>query len=165
MRTFILIAALALVSASAQAQAGDSRSLSTGLTTTMPNDKPTTPREPRADESLRAYNDTPSTNTPRQLTETPRNETPRAETDTPRYNVRPPAVDTPPATTTPATTTTPTAHDPQPSSDTPSHQRRRHAYADRDDQEPRHRMSHGYRGTRWTTGRIIAELHRYGIYW
>jgi hypothetical protein len=147
MRTFILLIA-AMVLASATAQAGEPRSLSTGLTTTLPNgnEQPATPRtEPRADDVLRADTTNPEPH---------------------RYNVRPPAVDKPAATTPPATTPPSTAaHDPQPSSDTTSHSgRRRHAH---NDDEPRHTSYRGYRGYRggWSTGRIIATLHRYGIYW
>ena len=157
MRKFILIAA-ALVLASATAQAGDSRSLSTGLTTTMPDEQPARTQEPRAADALRAYNDTPSsTDTPRQLTVTP-----RPDTETPRYTTRPEAVDSkPPATTTPSTTspstTTPSTAQPTTTDTTSRPGRSRHAHADR----PHHRGA----GTRWTTGRIIAELHRYGIYW
>jgi len=156
MRKLILIAA-AMVLASAAAHAGDSRSLSTGLTTTVPSDPPAVVDN----HSLRADNDTPAPTTPSQ-TDTPRYTAPPTDTpqqaqpapttsDTPRYTARPAPIDsTPPAATTPSTA----RH--EPSTDTTSRPDRvRHAHAGR-----RH-----HRGTPWTAGRIIAELHRYGIEW
>src|SRR5581483_5293573 len=159
-----LIAAMVFASAAA-AQAGNSRSLitnctpsattPTSLTAPMPNaDQPATAQEPRSPDALRAYNDTPTTDAPRQ------NDAPRA--DAPRYNVRPAPVET-----SRAATTTP------PSQDAPA--------AATNDQPPRqtatarpsrdYREAHAKRGYarhqrgRLTAGRIIATLHRYGIYW
>jgi hypothetical protein len=147
MRRFALIAAMVL--ASATAQAGESRSLSvpTG------NDQTATVHTQPATSDVRAENTTTSD----QPAEQPRYIAPAADTDTtpsnqpsaetPRYTARPAVIDNkPPATTT--TTRTP-------SDDTtyrPS--RTRHARAER---------PHG-RG-HWSTGRIIATLHRYGVYW
>src|SRR6185437_6263840 len=93
MRKLILIAA-AMVLASAAAHAGDSRSLSTGLTTTVPSDPPAVVDN----HSLRADNDTPAPTTPSQ-TDTPRYTAPPTDTpqqaqpapttsDTPRYTAR-----------------------------------------------------------------------------
>ncbi|HLZ05398.1 MAG TPA: hypothetical protein VKR55_25025 [Bradyrhizobium sp.] len=164
MRKLILIAA-AMVLASAAAQAGDSRSLSTGLTTNTPSDPPAVVDN----QALRADNDTPATTTPSQPdtprytappTDTPQQAQPApAPSDTPRYTARPaPVENTPPATatTTPSTTAPSTAHR-HASNDEPNYRpsRSRHAHAER---------AH-HRGTYWTAGRIIAELHRYGIDW
>src|SRR5689334_10670903 len=103
MRRFILIAAMVL--ASAGAQAGDTRSLSTGLGTVQPVDPPL----PVSVKRVRAENDTATTVTPTQ-SETPRYSVPTSEvapptdtgrnvSETPRYTTRPAAVDSaPPAT-------------------------------------------------------------------
>jgi len=161
MRNFILIAAMVLASAGV-AQAGESRSLITSSTpgtatpvsiaTTMPNaDQVSVPQKPRAPAALRADNATPSADMPRQ------NDTPR--TDAPRYNVRPAAVETPRATTTPpANQDTPAAtnNEPPPRQTTAVRPSREY-HANR-------QYSHHQRG-RLTAGRIIAALHRYGIYW
>ena len=189
MRKFVLIAATVL--ASTAAHAGDLRSLSTNstsMTTTMPSDKPVPPApEPRAADSLRAsYNDPPAA----ARTDTPRYAPPPAATtaqtdapappapDAPRYNTRPAPVETTapaPATTatTPPATTTPTARDttgddryrPRSRMRYASHTpySRSHAYA------PRY-AAYGWRAhrhARWAgyKYRIIAQLHRYGVYW
>jgi hypothetical protein len=149
MRKFVLIAAM--VMASASAKAGDSRSLSTG---TIVNDQPATiSAQPANTSALRAENTTTTTTTTTdQPAETPRYIAPAADTttgtqapaETPRYTARPAPVESrSPSTTTQA-----------PSDETASRGGRRHARSDR----PR---MHG----RWTTGRIIATLHRYGVYW
>jgi hypothetical protein len=154
MRNFVLIAAMVLASVAA-AQAGESRSLITdstagvtaaaNVTSPLPNaDQPALPRAPGA---LRADNDTPSADAPR--------------TDTPRYNVRPAPVETPRA----ATTTPPAAQD-TPAVSTNNAPPPRQATMSRPSRE--YHASRGYvrhqRG-RLTAGRIIAALHRYGIYW
>jgi hypothetical protein len=149
MRKLVLIAAVVLASASAQA--GESRSLSAYP---VSNDTTATVgSQGVASKSLRADNDT----TAPQPVETPRYSPPPADTtrnptpepaETPHYTARPAPVDnTPPAKTTTTTTQTP-------SGDTsPREVHGRHMRAER----PRH--------GRWTAGRIIATLHRYGIYW
>jgi hypothetical protein len=150
MRKLVLIAAVVLASASAQA--GESRSLSAYSAN---NDTTATVgSQPVVHKSLRADNDTPAT----PPVETPRYSPPPADAtrnpapepaEAPRYTARPAPVDnTPPAKTTTTTTQTPSGDD----SSRDAHGR--HARADR---------SHGH--GRWTAGRIIATLHRYGIYW
>ena len=155
MRKFVLIAALLLASASAQA--GESRSLSSY----PDNDTTSTvPSPPVADQSLRADNDTPAAQpveTPRyspppgEATSNPPSSPPAAET--PHYTARPAAVGNTRATT--ATTTAQT-----PSSDYSSHgnysPRGVHGRTMRS-QRPHYQ--------RLTAGRIITALHRYGIYW
>jgi hypothetical protein len=147
MRKVILIAAMVLASASAQA--GESRSLSTGLTA---NDPPAaTNSAPRTNNALRAEN-TPSTEAPlppdaprySAPAETPPPVEPTRNTsDTPRYTARPAAVDATPSTT----------H--RPPGEASYHPSRAHyARAERPHYRPH-----------LTAGRIIAALHRYGIYW
>ena len=155
MRTLLLIAAVVLTSASAQA--GESRSLSS-----YPASDATSavPSQPVANKSLRADNDAPAA----QPAETPRYSPPPGEAtsnppppppaETPHYTARPAAVDnTPPATR--ATTASRT-----PSSD----------YSPRSDYSSRGsrgRMMRAERSRhhRLTLGRVVAALHRYGIYW
>jgi len=166
MRNFILIAAMVLASAGV-AQAGESRSLITSSTpgtatpvsiaTTMPNvDQVSVPQQPAAPPVLRADNDTPSADMQRQ------NDTPR--TDAPRYNVRPAPVETPRATTTtpPANQDTPAAtnNEPPPRQTITARPSRDH----REYHANTRGYSHQQRG-RLNAGRIIAALHRYGIYW
>ena len=147
-----------MVLVSATAQAGDSRSLSTGLTTNAPGNPPVA-----NNQTLRADNDATTTTPPSQA-ETPRYSPPPAETppppeptrntsETPRYTTRPAPVDNSP----PPVTTTPSTARHEPAADTTSRPDRvRHAHAAR---------QHHRGGTYWTAGRIIAELHRYGIEW
>jgi hypothetical protein len=177
MRRFVLIAAMMLASASAQA--GDSRGLSTGSVTAAPSDPPAAVNT----QQLRAQNDTAVV--PPKPAETPRYTPPPAEaqpaqttppadatrspSEAPRYTARPAPVDNaPPATasTAPSTTTPSTAQPGRRYDDKgyyddagyhPS--RSRHAHNDRYDDRPRHHR------TRLSAGRIIAALHRYGIYW
>jgi hypothetical protein len=148
MRTLVLIAAV-VVLASASAQAGESRSLSAYP---VSNDTTATV-QPAASKSLRADNDTPAA----QPAETPRYSPPPADTtsnpppptEAPPFAARPAPVDNAPRATTAAT---------------PSH-------AASDDYSPREgRGRHSMRAERshhhrLTAGRIIAALHRYGIYW
>jgi hypothetical protein len=152
MRKFILIAAMVL--ASAAAQAGESRSLSR----LNPADPPAaTSTQPRANDVLRADNVTDTTPT---TADTPRYAPPPAETqapadttrnttDTPHYSTRPaPVQATPPATTT---------ADTPPSTEPTYHRSGRNRQAQMHQRRPHH--------ARLTAGRIIAALHRYGIYW
>jgi hypothetical protein len=154
MRTLVLIAAV-VVLASASAQAGESRSLSAYP---VSNDTTATV-QPAASKSLRADNDAPAA----QPAETPRYSPPPADTtsnpplaETPHYTARPAPVDNAPRSTTAATAPAPA---PAPTH-TPS-----------DDYSPREvhgrHMMRAERGHhhRLTAGRIIAALHRYGIYW
>lgn len=163
MRTYALIAAAAIVLGSATAYAGDSRSLSTSMTTDLPNAQPAAPVQPQADSALRAYPDTASADTPRYRL--PPSDTPQQDS-TPRNNIQRPAVvdntpqttpTTPPQTTetTPPAVTTPSTNVDRPEQNTMHRAPAVHAHAQRS-----HR-----RGGQWTAGRIIAELHRYGIYW
>src|SRR5262249_28659514 len=146
MRKLVLIAPVVL--ASARAQAGEPRSLpaypvSHDTTATVGT-------QPVASKSLRADNDTST-----QPVETPRYSLPPADTtsnpppaETPHYTARPAPVDNAPR----ATTTTPTTQTPS-SSTSPREVHGRHMRAER--------PHHGH----WSAGRIIATLHRYGIYW
>jgi hypothetical protein len=139
MRPFVLIAAIALASTAA-AQAGESRSLSGS----NPSDLPAA-TQPR--NNVRADNTANTTPAP---VETPRYAPPPAETsqpadatrnssDTPRYTARPAAVDT----------ATPT------SSERAYHRPARYRQAQMQRRPHRGRL----------VGRVIAALHRYGIYW
>jgi hypothetical protein len=150
MRKFILTAAMILASAAA-AQAGESRSLSR----LNPAD-PAAATQSKGNDVLRADNVTNTTPTP---DETPRYAPPPAETqapadttrnttDTPHFSTRPtPVQATPPATSTIAT---------PPSTEPTYHRSGRNRQA-----QMHQRPHHG----RLTAGRIIAALHRYGIYW
>jgi hypothetical protein len=148
MRKLILITAMVLASASAQA--GESRSL-----TAYPVNDTTSavPSQPAAGKSLRADNDTPAA----PAAETPRYSPPPGDTtsnpppaaETPHYTTRPAPVDNAPRATTPSTA----SH--TPSEDySPREGRGRHSM--RAEHSHHHRL---------TAGRIIAALHRYGIYW
>jgi hypothetical protein len=154
MRTLVLIAAV-VVLASANAQAGESRSLSA-----YPVNDTTSavPSQPGAGKSLRADNDAPAA----QPAETPRYSPPPGEAtsnpppaaETPHYTARPAPVDnTPPATRATTAKQTPSS-DYSPRGDYSSH-------------GARGRMMRAERGHRHrlTIGRVIAALHHYGIYW
>ena len=123
MRKIILIAAMVLVSASAQA--GD-RSLSMATA----NDANSAPQAT-----------TVTTAATTQVSEA------APVTDAPKYVDRPPAVSATTAAPVAATTTTSAPAASQPAQKTT-------AKADK----PRHKPT-------WTEGRIIAELHRHGVYW
>jgi hypothetical protein len=176
MRTIILIAAMALTSAAAQA--GETRNLSTAA---APSDAPATIQT----KQLQAQNDAPVA-TPAKPADTSRYAPPPSVTqtptdparnisDAPRNTARPAPVDNAPptaASTAPSTVTPSTAqperryddkgyyddagYHPFPRRHTSDDRRagRPHGYADR----PHHRA-------RWSARRIIAELRRYGIYW
>jgi hypothetical protein len=149
-----------MVLASATAYAGDSRSLSTSMTTDLPN-TPAAPVQPQADSALRAYPDASA--------DTPRYRLPPsdAQNSTPHTYVQRPAVvdntpqttqTTPPAQTT--ETTPPAVSSPSTNVDRPEQNTMHRAPAAHAHAERTHR-----RAGHWTAGRIIAELHRYGIYW
>jgi hypothetical protein len=148
MRTLVLIAAV-VVLASASAQAGESRSLSAYP---VSNDTTATV-QPAASKSLRADNDAPAA----QPAETPRYSPPPADTtsnpppaEAPHYTTRPAPVDNAPRAATTAATPTHAASDDY----SPREGRGRHSM--RAERGHHHRL---------TAGRIIAALHRYGIYW
>jgi hypothetical protein len=156
MRILVLIAAVVLASASAQA--GESRSLSA-----YPDSNDTTAMagsQPVASKSLRADNDTTAT----QPTETPRYSPPPADTtsnqpsppaaETPHYAARPAPVDNTPRATPAANATQTPSNDYSPRGD----------YSSRGS-HGRHMRAERPHPHRWTAGRIIATLHHYGIYW
>jgi hypothetical protein len=141
MRKFILITAMVLASASAQA--GQSRNLSpVASSDEQPTVTTTTAQPPKAIEA-----DT----SPQYQAPTP--PAPPAPPAAPAYEERPPAVTPAPTTTTaaPPLATPPTTTTAPAKADAP----RKGAKADR-----------GRRGRgNWSEARIIGELHRYGIYW
>ena len=137
MRKLLLVTAMVLISASAQA--GQSRSLSLASVDEQaaiqakPADTATT--EINANAAQPAAIKSAAT----------------SSTDTPKFAERPPGVTAAPPTTVPATATT--SAEPQPT-DTGKPAASRAARAGRS----RHR-------TDWSEARIISELHRHGIYW
>jgi hypothetical protein len=153
MRKFILMTAMVLASASAQA--GQSRNLSPVAS----NDPPPAVTTNTTPQPQAAQADT----APQLQDRAPTPPSPPAPPTVPssaQYNERPPVVTpattpaaAPPLATPPTTTatTTPTTTSPSARGDAP----RRAARADRG------RRGRGY----WTEARIIGELHRYGIYW
>jgi hypothetical protein len=183
MGRLILIAALVLVSASAQA--GDSRSLSTAVTT---SDPPAATKTQPKSGALSAQTDSTATPVPAPpRAETPRYappaEAPKAEdatrnTDTPvqapaempvrseapRYTARPAAFDT-----MPTAATAPSTRQHMPPREARYRRGRTHyAGAYGSDYGSDHGWGYGrpYFGPhRWSTWRIIATLHRCGIYW
>jgi hypothetical protein len=165
MRKLVLITAMVLASASAQA--GESRSLST-----YPVNDTTSaaPSQPVAGKSLRADNDTPAA----PAAETPRYSPPPGDTtsnpppaaETPHYTARPAPVDNAPRgketikETTKETTTTPSTASHTPSEDYSP----RRDYSSRGAHGRMMRAEHSHHH-RLTVGRVIAALHHYGIYW
>lgn len=141
MRKFIVIAALVLASATAQAEprslsvAGSDALAAPAAAPAKPVDTSKTAEAPPAVE---APKETPK-DAPK--TETPTVETPKAEA--PKYIERPAAVETPKAETPKVEQATTEPVKPA-----------KTAKADK----PRHKRY-------WTEGRIIGELHRHGIYW
>jgi hypothetical protein len=165
MRKLVLITAMVLASASAQA--GESRSLSAYPV----NDSTSaTPSSPAAGKSLRADNDTPTA----PAAETPRYSPPPGDTtsnpppaaETPHYTARPAPVDNAPRgketikETTKETTTTPSTASHTPSEDYSP----RRDYSSRGAHGRMMRAEHSHHH-RLTVGRVIAALHHYGIYW
>jgi len=154
MRKLVLIAAVVLTSASAQA--GESRSLSAYPV----NDTTSaTSSQPVANKSLRAENDAPAA----QPAETPRYSPPPGEAtpnppppaaETPHYSARPAPVDNAPRATTPTTAT-----------HTPSDDGSRGGYPPREGRGRHMMRAERAHHHRLTVGRVIAALHRYGIYW
>ena len=166
MRRFALVAAMVLASASVQA--GDSRSLST--TSSEP-----TISNPQKPGALRAETDI--TATPAAIPAPP----PAPSPDTPRYApppAEPKAIEAPkPVDTTrntePVTTAPPSRYSTRPAAveTTPPPTATPYRQPPRQTNYRRSQMrqaSYGrphYRGHRWNTGRIVAALHSYGIYW
>jgi hypothetical protein len=176
MRKIILVAAMALTSAAVHA--GELRSLSTAA---GPNDAPAAIQT----KQLQAQNDAPAA----KPADAPRYAPPPAETqtpadparnisDAPRTTMRPAPVDTaPPAT---ASSAPSTAHPERRYDDKGYYDDagyhpfpRRYAGADRQSDPQSDRTAERPRGyanrphyrALWSPRRIIAEMHRYGIYW
>lgn len=154
MRTLVLIVAVVGL-ASASAQAGESRSLSAYPVSDTTS---AAPSQPAAKKSLRAENDTP----PTPAAETPRYSPPPGEA----ASNPPPSAETPHYTTRPA----PVDNTPRASRATTATQTPSRDYSPRDDyasRGARGRMMRAERSRhhRLTVGRVIAALHRYGIYW
>ena len=174
MRKIILIAAMALTSAAAQA--GETRTLSTAAT---PSDAPATIQT----KPLQAQNDAPAA-APAKPADTPRYSQPPSETQTPADPARN-ISDAPRARPAPVDNAPPTAASSAPSTVTPSTAQperryddrgyydeagyhpfpRRHTNADRYTERPHGHTSRPYHRARWSARRIIAEMRRYGIYW
>ena len=154
MRTLVLIAAVILTSASAQA--GDSRSLSTYPV----NDTTSTvASKPAAGKSLRAENDTPAAQpaeTPRYAPPADAAPNPPPAEETPHYTARPAPVGNAPRATKAVTTATET-----PSRDDTA----RGEYSSRGGRSRMMRAEHARHHHRLSIGRVVAALHRYGIYW
>jgi hypothetical protein len=172
MRKIILVAAMALTSAAAQA--GETRNLSSA---SAPSDAPATIQT----KQLQGRNDAPVA-TPAKPVNTPRYSLPPSETQTAadparnvsdglRYTARPAPVDNAPPTTasTAPSTVTPSTAQPERRYDDRGYYDdagyhpfpRRHVYAKR----PHGYTDRPYHRAQWNARRIIAELHRYGIYW
>ena len=147
MRKIILIAAMALTSAAAQA--GETRNLSSA---SAASDAPATIQT----KQLQGQNDAPVA-------------TPAKPVDTPRYTARPDNAPPTTASTAPSTVTPSTArrYDDRGYYDDAGYHPfpRRHAYADRYAERPHGYTDRPHHRARWNARRIIAELHRYGIYW
>ena len=173
MRKIILIAAMALTSAAAQA--GDTRNLSTAAT---PGAAPATIQT----KQFQAQNDAPAA-TPAKPADAPRYSAPPSETQTPA------AAPTAPSTATPSTAQPERRYDdrgyfddagyhpfprrytdadrdagrPDRDAERPSAER---PSADRDAERPRGRTSRPYHRAWWATPRrFMAEMRRYGFYW
>lgn len=138
MRKLLLVTAMVLISASAQA--GQSRSLSLASV----DDQAATQAKP-ADATT-----TQSSAISAQPAAIKSAETSTA--DTPKFVERPPGVNTVPATTAPSATT---SAQPQPQPTDSASPVASHAA----------KASRGKHKTDWTEARIIGELHRHGIYW
>jgi hypothetical protein len=180
MRKIILVAAMALTSAAAQA--GETRNLSSAA---APSDAPAAIQT----KQLQAQSDAPVA-PPAKPADTPRYSPPsetqtpadpaRNISDAPRYTTRPAPVDSAPSTAASSAPTPSTAHPERRYDDRGYYDDagyhpfpRRHTDADRyaDRRADRYaERPHGYTNrpyhrARWSARRIIAELHRYGIYW
>lgn len=149
MRKMILIVAMALTSAAAQA--GETRGLSTAA---APSVAPATIQT----KQLQAQNDAPVA--------------PSAKTaEPPRYTDRPVPVDnaTPTAASTAPSTVTSSAAHPERRYDDRGYydEAGYHPFPRRyaDAEQPHGRADRPEHHDRWSADRIIAELHRYGIYW
>lgn len=152
MRSIVLIAAMVLVSASAQAE--QFRNLSVAGTASHPIAAPLPATPANVVAEAQAATPAPAAvAAPAPVTAAP-------ETGAP-------PVPPPLAATAPATTAAPAA---APATDAPKYVERptvAPAAADTkvDDSKPSRRAERHHRGGYWTAGRIIGELHRYGVYW
>ena len=118
--------------------------------------------------------DTPRYSLPPSETQTPADPA-RNVSDAPRYTARPAPVDNAPPTTgsTAPSTVTPSTAQPERRYDDRGYYDdagyhpfpRRHTDADHYAERPHGYTDRPYHRARWNARRIIAELHRYGIYW
>ena len=138
MRKLLLVTAMVLISASAQA--GQSRSLSLASV----DDQTAATQAKTADATTTENSATSAQPAAIKSAET-------SATDTPKFVERPPGVTTVPATTAPATATTSA--------------RSQLTEAARPVASHAAKASRGKHKTDWTEARIIGELHRHGIYW
>ena len=146
MRKFILMTAMLL--ASATAQAGQSRNLSpVAANDEQPAVTTTTAQPARAAEVV-----PPAPPPPAMQYQAPVTPPDPPAPASPSYEVRPAPVTPTTTTEAPPLAPQPTTANPSAKSDTP----RKTAKADR---------GRRGRGGNWSEARIIGELHRYGIYW
>jgi hypothetical protein len=138
MRKLLLVTAMVLISASAQA--GQSRSLSLASV----DDQTAATQAKTADATTTQNSATSAQPAAIKSAET-------SPSDTPKFVERPPGVNTVPATTAPATATTSARSQP--------------TEAARPVASHAAKASRGKHKTDWTEVRIIGELHRHGIYW
>jgi hypothetical protein len=164
MRKIILIAAMALTSAAAQA--GGTRTLSTAAT---PSDAPAAIQT----RQLQAQNDAPAATPAKPAdTQTPADPA-RSISDTPRarpapvHNAPPTAASSAPSTVTPSTAQPERRYDDRGYYDDAGYHPfpRRYTNADRYTERPHGYTNRPYHRARWSARRIIAEMRRYGIYW
>jgi hypothetical protein len=151
MRKIILIAAMALTSAAAQA--GETRNLSSA---SVPSVAPATIQT----KQLQGQNEAPFA-TPAKPVATPRYSLPASETQMPT------TASTAPSTAVPSTAQPERRYDDRGYYDDAGYHPfpRRHADAHRYAKRPHGYTNWPYHRTQWNARRIIAELLRYGIYW
>lgn len=156
MRRIILIAAMVLVSASAQA--GQSRNLSIAGTASHPIAAPLPPTP----ASIVA--EAPPAAAPVAAPAAPAPITAAPETSAPPVATAPVPPPLPAVAPAPVTTAAPATEAPKyverptvapATTDTPK----------ADDGKPSRRAERRHRGGYWTAGRIMGELQRYGVYW
>jgi hypothetical protein len=151
MRKIILIAVMALTSAAAHA--GETRSLSTPA---APSDVPAAIQT----KQLQAQNDAPVAS-PAKPVATPHYSMPASETQMPT------TASTAPSTAMPTTAQPERRYDDRGYYDDAGYHPfpRRHADAHRYAKRSHRYTDRPYHRAQWNARRIIAELHRYGIYW